>query len=74
MSCHGAEKPKGKFRVDSLSFNFSGQANRDHWFAVLKRYNPAAMLIVAPAGAVEAAWAMVAHGPWLPLTVGAVPS
>ncbi len=37
LECHGAEKPKGKFRVDNLSSNFSDQASREGWLAVLKR-------------------------------------
>ena len=37
LECHGAEKPKGKFRVDSLALDFSDQASRDRWLGVLKR-------------------------------------
>lgn len=37
VECHGAEKPKGKFSVDSLGFDFNEQANRDRWLSVLKR-------------------------------------
>lgn len=37
LECHGAEKPKGELRVDSLAFDFSDQANRDRWTKVLKR-------------------------------------
>src|SRR5262245_2974434 len=36
LECHGAEKPKGKFRVDSLALDFSEQATRDRWSSVLK--------------------------------------
>jgi mono/diheme cytochrome c family protein len=37
QECHGAEKPKGKFRVDQLSADFADQAGRERWLAVLKR-------------------------------------
>jgi hypothetical protein len=37
LECHGAEKPKGKFRVDQLSADFADQAGRERWLAVLKR-------------------------------------
>lgn len=38
-SCHSkdAEKPKGDFRVDQLSPDFSDAAGRDRWQAVVKR-------------------------------------
>src|SRR3954454_19297003 len=35
--CHGAEKPKGEFRVDQLTADFDSQPNRDRWLAALKR-------------------------------------
>src|SRR5262249_40391232 len=37
LECHGAEKPKGKFRVDSLALDFSERVSRDRWLGVLKR-------------------------------------
>ena len=37
LECHGAEKPKGKFRVDSLALDFSDRVSRDRWLSVLKR-------------------------------------
>src|SRR5262249_28063164 len=37
QECHGAEKPKGKFRVDSLPLEFSDRGSRDRWSGVLKR-------------------------------------
>jgi mono/diheme cytochrome c family protein len=37
LECHGAEKPKGKFRVDQLSADFAEQAGQERWLAVLKR-------------------------------------
>lgn len=37
LDCHGAEKPKGKFRVDQLSTDFADQAGRERWLTVLKR-------------------------------------
>src|SRR5215467_3797467 len=37
LKCHGAEKPKGKFRVDSLALDFGDLVSRDRWLNVLKR-------------------------------------
>ena len=37
LECHGAEKPKGKFRVDKLSADFGDQASRERWLNVLNR-------------------------------------
>lgn len=37
FSCHGAEKPKGKLRLDTLTPDFAGKANRQQWQTVLKR-------------------------------------
>src|SRR5262249_2714084 len=37
LECHGAEKPKGMFRIDKLSADFRDQAGRERWLAVLKR-------------------------------------
>jgi mono/diheme cytochrome c family protein len=35
--CHGAEKPKGKFRVDTLSADLVDAANRERWLTVVRR-------------------------------------
>src|SRR5262245_6242354 len=37
LECHGAERPKGMFRVDKLSADFGERAGRDRWQSVLKR-------------------------------------
>lgn len=37
LACHGAEKPKGEFRVDTLALDFGDQGTRDRWSGVLKR-------------------------------------
>src|SRR5262249_51111635 len=37
LECHGAEKPKGQFRVDSLALDFRDRVSRDRWLGVLKR-------------------------------------
>jgi hypothetical protein len=37
QQCHGAENPKGKFRVDSLALDLSDRVSRDHWLSVLNR-------------------------------------
>ncbi|MBY0526747.1 MAG: DUF1592 domain-containing protein [Gemmataceae bacterium] len=43
IQCHGAEKPKGGFRVDALSGDFSDKANRDRWLAVHAQLKDGAM-------------------------------
>ncbi len=35
--CHGAEKPKGDFRIDRLSADFANEAGRERWLTVRKR-------------------------------------
>jgi mono/diheme cytochrome c family protein len=42
-SCHAGKKPKGDFRLDSLSLNFGDKANRDRWSAVLEKVKTGAM-------------------------------
>src|SRR5262245_23113178 len=37
VSCHGAVKPKGKFRLDNLPHEFSDDVNRERWLAVSRR-------------------------------------
>src|SRR5262245_37854588 len=37
LACHGAEKPKGRFRVDSLALDFRDRKTRDRWLGVLER-------------------------------------
>jgi hypothetical protein len=37
FSCHGIEKPKGKFRLDKLDPDFVKGADVDHWRGVLER-------------------------------------
>src|SRR5262249_11328097 len=41
--CHGAEKPKGKFRVDQLLADFSDKANRERWQSVQAQLKAGAM-------------------------------
>jgi hypothetical protein len=35
--CHAGEKPKGGFNLDTLGAGFDDTANRERWFAALKR-------------------------------------
>jgi mono/diheme cytochrome c family protein len=35
--CHAGEKPKGNFRLDSLTQDFTDKANRDRWLAVAEQ-------------------------------------
>jgi mono/diheme cytochrome c family protein len=37
QGCHGGEKPKGKFRVETLTADFADEANRERWRTVVKR-------------------------------------
>jgi mono/diheme cytochrome c family protein len=37
QACHGATKPKGDFRIDTLSRDFASRDNRERWLAALKR-------------------------------------
>src|SRR5437016_4062108 len=34
QGCHAGEKPKGNFRLDSLTQDFNDKANRERWLAV----------------------------------------
>jgi hypothetical protein len=43
QSCHAGEKPKGNFRLDSLSPDFSDKANREKWLTVLEQVKSGAM-------------------------------
>ena len=36
-SCHGIEKPKGKFRIDKLDPDFRKGIDGDRWLAVMDR-------------------------------------
>jgi hypothetical protein len=37
LECHGAEKPRGSFRLDRLSSDFADRASREGWLSVRKR-------------------------------------
>ena len=37
QACHAGAKPKGKFRLDSLTQDFDDKANRERWLAVLEQ-------------------------------------
>ena len=37
LECHGAQMPKGDFRIDRLSTHFADRAIREKWLSVLKR-------------------------------------
>jgi hypothetical protein len=37
LECHGADKPKGKLRLDSLTADFNSAETKDRWRAVLDR-------------------------------------
>lgn len=43
QSCHGAEKQKGKFRVDDLSFTLSTLSTADRWQKILNALNAGEM-------------------------------
>jgi len=43
VGCHGAEKPRGKFRADTLAANFAARAERERWAAVLEQLKTGAM-------------------------------
>lgn len=42
-ACHAGDKPKGKFRVDSLTPDFADKANRERWLAALEQVKSGAM-------------------------------
>jgi hypothetical protein len=41
--CHSDPKPRGKFRIDSLTQDFNDKANRDRWLAALEQIKSGAM-------------------------------
>ena len=43
QACHTGAKPKGKFRLDSLTQDFNDKANRERWLAVLEQVKTGAM-------------------------------
>jgi mono/diheme cytochrome c family protein len=43
VGCHGAEKPKGKFRADTLTAAFTDRAERERWAAALGRLTDGTM-------------------------------
>ena len=42
-TCHAGEKPKGDFRIESLTADFLDKANRDRWWAVLEHIKAGTM-------------------------------
>src|SRR3954469_23095967 len=43
QACHAGLKPKGDFRVDSLSRDFNDRANRERWLTVLEQITTGTM-------------------------------
>ena len=43
QACHTGTKPKGKFRLESLTQDFSDKANRERWLAVLEQVKSGTM-------------------------------
>jgi hypothetical protein len=43
QTCHEGLKPKGKFRLDSLTQDFNDKANRERWLAVLEQVQAGTM-------------------------------
>ena len=43
QGCHAGEKPKGNFRLDSLTPDFGDKANRERWLAVAEQLRSGAM-------------------------------
>ena len=43
QACHAGPKPKGDFRLDSLSPDFTDKANRERWLAVLEQVKAGTM-------------------------------
>jgi mono/diheme cytochrome c family protein len=41
--CHSGEKPKGDFRIDSLTQDFNNKANRERWLAVSEQLKAGTM-------------------------------
>jgi mono/diheme cytochrome c family protein len=42
-ACHSGDKPKGKFRIDSLTGDFNDKTNRERWLAALEQVKSGAM-------------------------------
>src|SRR4051794_40565955 len=43
QGCHAGDKPKGKFRLDSLTQDFHDKASRERWLAALEQVKSGAM-------------------------------
>ena len=43
QACHAGTKPKGNFRLESLTQDFSDKANRERWLAVLEQVKAGTM-------------------------------
>jgi hypothetical protein len=43
QTCHAGAKPKGDFRLDSLTSDFNDRANRERWLTVLEQVKTGAM-------------------------------
>ena len=43
QGCHAGTKPKGNFRLESLSQDFDDKANRERWLTVLEQVKSGAM-------------------------------
>lgn len=43
QGCHAGDKPKGKFRLDSLTRDWSDRSNRQRWLAVAEKVRSGAM-------------------------------
>src|SRR4051812_44146787 len=43
QACHAGAKPRGNFRLDSLSQNFGDRANRERWLTVLEQIRTGTM-------------------------------
>jgi mono/diheme cytochrome c family protein len=43
QACHAGTKPKGKFKLDSLTSDFGDKANRARWLGVLEQVKGGSM-------------------------------
>ena len=43
QACHAGAKPKGEFRLESLSQDFADKANRERWLTVLEQVKAGTM-------------------------------
>lgn len=43
QTCHEGQKPKGRFRIDSLTTDFADKANRERWLTVLEQVRDGTM-------------------------------